>query len=64
LGGRRCPDSESSPPEARSRHAPLPLLGNLTRLLSNGTGTVTLTFTAVLGQMAVDNVYVDSFKVN
>jgi hypothetical protein len=43
---------------------PLPLLGNLTTLLSNGTGTVTLKFTALLGPMAVDDVYVDPFKVN
>jgi hypothetical protein len=43
---------------------PLPILGNLTTLLSGGTGTVTLKFTALLGPVAVDDVYVDPFKVN
>jgi hypothetical protein len=43
---------------------PLPLLGNLTTLLSSGTGSVTLKFTALLGPLAVDDVYVDPFKVN
>jgi hypothetical protein len=43
---------------------PLPILGNLTTLLSGGTGTVTLKFTALLGAVVVDDVLVDPFKVN
>jgi hypothetical protein len=37
---------------------------NLTTLLSDGTGSVTLTFTAVGGEVQIDDVYVDPFEVN
>jgi hypothetical protein len=43
---------------------PLPLLANLTSPLSGSTGTATLTFTALGGPVAIDDVYVDPFKVN
>jgi hypothetical protein len=43
---------------------PLPLLANLTTPLAGGTGSVTLTFTAVGGPVAIDDVYIDPYKVN
>jgi hypothetical protein len=42
---------------------PLPLLANLTAPLS-GSGSVTLTFTAVGGAVQIDDLYIDPFKVN
>jgi hypothetical protein len=43
---------------------PMPLLANLTTLLSGNTGSVTLSFTAIGGSAQIDDVYVDPFKVN
>ena len=36
----------------------------LTKALSGGTGSATLTFTAVGGAVQIDDVYIDPFKVN
>jgi hypothetical protein len=44
--------------------SPLPVLANLTTLVSNGTGSVTFSFTALGGGVQIDDLYVDPFKVN
>ncbi len=44
--------------------SPLPLLANLTTLLTGGSGSVTLTFTAIGGPVQIDDVYIDPFKVH
>jgi hypothetical protein len=43
---------------------PLPVLANLTTLVSDGTGSVTFSFTALGGGVQIDDLYVDPFKVN
>jgi hypothetical protein len=43
---------------------PLPLLANLTSVLSASGASVKLTFTAIGGTVQLDDVYIDPFKVN
>jgi hypothetical protein len=43
---------------------PIPLLANLTSPLAGSSAGLVLTFTAVNGDVTIDDVYVDPFKVN
>ena len=55
LSGRR------NAPKSFAPTMPLPLL---TKALAVGTGSATLTFTAISGAVQIDDVYIDPFKVN